>query len=102
MLRRRTPWGSPETTTALEDFLKSQNLSKLLQEAGKTRAVAGELPLAFAIEVAESPAALGALSSWLRSHDRPELADQVEIASSFGEGWRERLRKVLNECARNP
>ena len=45
---------------------------------------------------------LGTLSAWLRSHDRPEMADQVEIAASFGEGWRERLLKVLNECARSP
>lgn len=90
----------PETTTALEDFLKSQRLSELLREASASRAVAGELPLTFAEEIALRPGALEALSSWLRVHERPELADQVEIAASFGMGWRERLARVLNECAR--
>ena len=93
---------TPETTTALEDFLRSQHLTDLLREASQTGAVAGELPLTLADEVAEHPATLGALSSWLRTHDRPELADQVEIASSFGTGWRERLAHVLRECARRP
>ena len=92
----------PGTTTALDDFLKSQRLSALLREASRARAVAGELPLVFAVEVAQHPAALEALSAWLRTHDRPELADQVEIAASFGIGWRERLARVLNECARQP
>jgi len=92
--------GVLKTTTALEDFLKSRRLSALLEEASNTRAVAGELPLTFAEEVAQHPATLEALSAWLRVHDRPELADQVEIASSFGVGWRERLARVLNECAR--
>ena len=63
------------------------------------RAVAGELPLAYAEEVAQHPATLAALSTWLRMHDRPELADQVEVAANFGAGWRERLARVLNECA---
>ncbi len=62
--------------------------------------MAGELPLSFAEQVAERPEALSAFSTWLRNHDRPELADQVEIAANFGEGWRERLTRVLNECAR--
>lgn len=64
--------------------------------------MAGELPLALAEEVAARPATLAALSSWLRATDRPELADQVEIAASFGEGWRERLGRVLRECAQRP
>jgi len=96
------PCAQPGTTTALDDFLKSQRLSALLREASKTRAVVGELPLAFAEEVAQHPAVLEALSTWLRAHDRPELADQVEIATNFGSGWRERLARVLNECARRP
>jgi len=62
----------------------------------------GELPLAFAEEVAQRPATLEALSAWLRAHDRPELADQVEISANFGAGWRERLVRVLNECAQRP
>ena len=74
----------------------------LLREASKARAVAGELPLAFAEEVAQHPATLEALSVWLRTHERPELADQVEIAAAFGVGWRERLARVLNECDRPP
>lgn len=49
-----------------------------------------------------NPAALGAFSLWIRSHDRPETADPVEIVASVGEGWRARLLKVLNECARSP
>ena len=89
-----------ETTTALDDFLKAQRLSNLLREASASRAVAGELPLTFAEEVARHPRTLEALSTWLRSQERPELADQVEIAASFGVGWRERLARVLNECDR--
>jgi hypothetical protein len=91
-----------ETTTALDAFLKSQRLSELLREASTSRAVAGELPLSFAEEFAQHPGTLGALSAWLRARERPELADQVEIAASFGPGWRERLTRVLNECARVP
>ena len=56
--------------------------------------------MTFAEEMAQHPGALGALSAWLRAQERPELADQVEIAASFGPGWRERLARVLNECAR--
>ena len=54
--------------------------------------------MTFAEEIAQDPRALKALSTWLRAHERPELADQVEVAASFGVGWRQRLQRVLNEC----